>query len=153
MSHPTSDEVQHVRNRMGLLGTGDATRLTGGIITGFWQEVQAEVEMDLDISYNSGNALQRGCVADGVAMMILGYRIGDLMEGFNFQLGDFRFESQGLNWNVGIFEAARENYQSRYFRRLELLSSGKYGLTTEEAGDYSNDINTALARIAEDARV
>lgn len=151
MPSPTSDEVQHVRNRLGLLGTGDTNRLTGGMITGYWQEVQAEVEIDTDITYSSGNALQRGCIADGVAMMILGQNIGDLMKAQNIQLGDFRIETQGLNWNVGIFEAARLNYEGRYFRRLELLSVKKYGLTIEEAGDYSTNINSALSKLAEDA--
>ena len=152
MSHPTSDEIQVVRYRLGKLGTGNTSKISNSMITEFWREVQSEVIVDTGIgSYNSGNYLQRGCIADGVALMILGCIVGDTFLAKNIRLGDFFIEDQGLNWNVGVFQAGRDYFGERYTRKLELLSTAKYGLTLGEASDYSDDIYTTLDRIAEDA--
>ena len=152
MSHPTSDEIQVVRYRLGKLGTGNTSKISNAMITEFWREIQEEVIVDTGIgSYTSGNYLQRGCIADGTAMMVLGAIVGDTFQAKNIRLGDFFVEDQGLNWNVGVFAAGKEYFGERYERRLVMLSTAKFGLTTEIGSDYSEDIHTSLDTIANDA--
>nr|URC17156.1 MAG: hypothetical protein [Lokiarchaeota virus Ratatoskr Meg22_1012] len=152
MSHPTSDEIYVVRLRLGKLGTGDTSRIPDNMITEFWRETQAEVEADVGISYDSGKWLQRGCIADGTAVMVLGLFVGDSFLGKNVMLGDFRVEEQGLNWNVGVFQAGRDYFESRYHRRLEMLSTNKFSFL-DDPGDYEDSIYPALHNIGEDAGV
>ena len=153
MSHPTSDEIQLVRYKLGKLGTGTSSRFTDHMITMFWREVQADVIADTGIgSYDSGNALQYGCISDGAAVTCLGCVVGETFDRKNVRLGDFQIEEQGLNWNVGIFQAGRDYYDSRYKRRLELLSTNKYAFINER-GDYSTEIYSALHTLGDDARI
>ena len=153
MSSPTSDEIMLVRYKLGKLGTGTATRFTDHMITMFWRETQAEVLKDTGLgSYNSGEPLQYGCVSDGVAVECLGCVVGESFDRKNIRLGDFQVDEQGLNWNVGIFQAGRDYYDSRYKYRLTLLGDKKYAFLGE-IGDYATEIYEALNNLGEDAGI
>ena len=149
LSHPTSDEIQAVRYYLGKLGTGNTERLTDAMITEFWRGTQVEVEADAGITYDSGNWLHRSCVILGTCVAVLGMFVGDTFLGKNVMLGDFRVEEQGLNWNVGIFQAGLDYYRTRYEYKMELLCTKKYSFG-DTTSDYSDDVYTALQNIGED---
>jgi len=140
---PTAEDIMRVRYRLNTVGDTSSI-LSDEKISVFWKEIIAEIEAECGIDFDNTNELHLATAADGVATMVLTDLIGRAFEATSIQLGDLRVDEQGLNWNVGVFEAARNTLYRRYEARKMLLTSGNYAVSFPK---YTKSIRTSLSKI------
>ena len=128
VSNPTADDILRVRYRLNTVG--DTTNvLSDDKITVFWREVVAEIEMECNVTFNTDNELHLATAADGTAAMVLTDLIGRAFEATSIELGDLRIDEQGLNWNVGVFQAAQNTLYRRYEHRKMMITQLGYNVS------------------------
>lgn len=148
ISDPTATEITAVRARLKKIGD-TTTVLPDADITIFWKEIVAEVQAETGKSYDGDNYLWIACIAWGTAYDAIMDISASLLISKDRQLGDFRITEQGLNWNVGIFEALRMMFQSKFNKLIDMIDTGKYYISSQ--GSQSDNLELTLAKIMQEA--
>lgn len=87
------------------------------------------VQAVCNITYSTGNALHSECAAFGTCQALLGQVVADAFNRAEIILGEFRYSPQGLNWNVGVFQAGKDYFGAIYKEYRFALKNKMFAFT------------------------